>query len=247
MEGNLNVENARPVGYLSPAALSALRQVSTATLTTQLLHRGLRTTFLAGLVSYRPDLRLVGYAFTLRYVPMREDLDLDRPTDNLTNVQRIAVESVGPEDVLVIDARGDVNAATLGDILATRIMVRGAAGIVTDGAFRDAPSFRELDLPTYARASHATISGTRHHPVDLNVPIGCAGVLVIPGDVVVGDAEGVVVIPRAIAEEVAKAALEQDRIEAFLLEKVRAGASIRGVYPPDERTRAEYEAQRGSR
>lgn len=239
-----NAPNERPTGYLSPEAVEALRQVSTATLTSQLLKRGFRNTFMGGVLPLRPDLRLVGYAFTLRYIPMREDLDLQGGYDNLTNVQRLAIEAVGPGDALVIDARNDVGAATLGDILATRAKVRGAAGIVTDGAFRDAGAMREIDLPTYSRGIHATMSSTRHHPVDMNVPIGCGGVMVLPGDVIAGDAEGVVVIPRQVAEEVALAALEQERLEAFVLDKVRHGASIRGVYPPDEQTLAEYEAHR---
>lgn len=234
----------RPTGYLSSAVEEALRQVSTATLTSQLLKRGFRNTFLGGLMALRPDLRLVGYAFTLRYAPMREDLDLQVDFDNLTNVQRLAVEAVGPGDVLVIDARNDEGSGTLGNILATRIKVRGGAGIVTDGGLRDVSGFREIDLPTYTRISHGATSSTRHHPVDMNVPIGCAGVLVMPGDVIAGDADGVVAIPRAVAEEVALAALEQERLEAFVLRKVQGGASIRGVYPPDEQTRAEYEAQR---
>jgi regulator of RNase E activity RraA len=235
--------NERPTGYLSAQAEEALRQASSATLTTQLLKRGFRTTFMAGVLPLRPDLRLVGYAFTLRYIPMREDLDL-QPFDNQTNVQRLAIEAVGPGDVLIIDARGDVNAATLGDILATRARVRGCAGIVTDGAFRDAGAMRAIDIPSYSRGAHASMSTTRHHPVDMNVPIGCGGVMVMPGDVIVGDSEGVVVIPSQVAEEVALAALEQDELEAFVLEKVRNGASIRGVYPPDEQTLEEYREYR---
>ncbi|HEX5503260.1 MAG TPA: ribonuclease activity regulator RraA [Thermomicrobiales bacterium] len=236
----------RPTGYLSPAAAEALRHVSTATLTSQLLKRGFRNTFLAGLAPIRPDLRMVGYAFTLRYIPMREDLDLSGDFDNRTNVQRLAVESVGPGDVLVIDARGETGAATLGNILTTRMRARGAAGIVSDGAFRDSPAFKDIALPTYARAAHATQSSMRHHPADLNVPIGCAGVAIVPGDVLVGDAEGVVALPRAVAEECALAALEQERLEEFILQKIEQGAGIVGVYPPDERTRAEYEAWRGT-
>lgn len=232
--------NERPTGYLSSAAEAALRQVSTATLTMQLLKRGFRNTFLTGVVPVRPDLRLVGYAFTLRYVPMREDLDLSSDFDNTTNLQRIAVESVGPGDVLVIDARGDLQAATIGNILATRMMVRGAAGIVTDGAFRDWPAFRDIDLPTYARAAHATASPARHHPAEINGAIGCAGVTILPGDTIVGDAEGIVALPRAVAEVVALDALEQERLETFILSRVAGGSSILGVYPPDERTRAEY-------
>ena len=123
-------------------------------------------------------------------------------------------------------------------------MQRGAAGLVTDGGLRDTPRFRVLALPTYIKAPHATTSSVVHHPVDMNVPIGCGGVLVMPGDVVVGDAEGVDVIPRHLAEEVARDAFAQDQIEEFALRKVQSGASIRGVYPPDERTRTEFEQWR---
>lgn len=226
---------------LSSAALAKLRTVSTATLTAQLQKRGFRNTFLAGLYPLCPEQRLVGYAFTLRYVPAREDL-ADTLYDNTQNMQRIAVESVGPDDVLVIDARGDVRAATLGNILATRLQVRGAAGVVTDGAVRDSPAFRELAFPTYIQAPHAATSFTVHHPLEMNVPIGCAGVLIMPGDVLVGDAEGVVAIPSQVAEAVAHDAYEQERLEEFIQAKVAAGASIIGVYPPDDATKAEYAA-----
>jgi regulator of RNase E activity RraA len=167
--------------------------------------------------------------------------------DNRTNVQRLAVEAVGPDDVLVIDARGELSAGSLGNILATRMQRRGAAGVVTDGALRDAQAFSAIELPCYSRGIHAAISGILHHPVDMNVPIGCAGVLVMPGDVVVGDADGVIAIPRAVAAEVAQAALEQEELEAFILGKIEAGSSILGVYPADATTRAEYEAERGRR
>jgi regulator of RNase E activity RraA len=187
---------------------------------------------------------MAGYAFTLRYVPMREDL-VDTLYDNTTNVQRVAVETVGPGDVLVIDARGDVRAATLGNILATRLKARGAAGLVTDGALRDTPGFKQIDLPAYIRAAHATTSFAVHHPLEMNTPIGCAGVLIMPGDVVVGDGEGVVAIPAAVAEEVAHEAYEQERLEEFVQAKIAGGASILGVYPPDAATKAEYEAWRG--
>lgn len=224
---------------LSAEAFAKLRSVSTATLTVQLQKRGFRNTFLQGLTPLRPDLRMVGYAFTLRYVPMREDL-LDRNYDNTKNVQRIAIETIGQDEVLMIDARGDVRAGTLGNILATRIMKRGAAGIVTDGAVRDSPAFRTIDLPTYIQASHAAVSYSIHHPLEMNVPIGCAGVLIMPGDVIVGDAEGVVAIPAQVAESVANDAYEQERLEEFLEGKIAAGASILGVYPPNEETLAEY-------
>ena len=229
---------------VSPEAIAKLRQTSTATLTSQLVKRGFFRTFMTGVRPLRPEDRMVGVAFTLRYVPAREDLDMRADFDNETNVQRIAVERVGPGEVLVIDARGDLSAATLGNILAARLRVRGAAGIVTDGAFRDAGRIAEEPIPSYCRGAHAAISSTAHHPTDLQVTIGCGGVMVVPGDILVGDDEGVVVIPRHVVEEVAGAAFEQERLEEFILAKVRAGASIKGVYPPNDEVRAEYERSR---
>lgn len=228
---------------LTPDAKEKLRKVSTATLTSQLIKRNFHNTFLGGLSPLRPDLRMVGYAFTLRYVPTREDL-VDTLYDNTQNVQRLAVEAVEQDDVLVVDARGDVSAATLGNILATRMKVRGAAGFVTDGALRDTPGFKELDLPAYIKAPHATTSFRTHHPIDMNVPVACAGVLIMPGDVIVGDGEGVVAIPAAVAEDVAHAAFDQEILEEFIQQKVAGGESILGVYPPSDETKAEFEAWR---
>ena len=232
---------------LSERAWEALRHASTATLTFQLLKRGFGNLFMYGLEPLRPDLRMVGYARTLRYVPARADVKTGLDYDNRTNVQRLAVEAVGEREILVIDARGDTAAAALGHILATRLRVRGAAGIVTDGAFRDSPGFRRLELPSYAAGANGNTALTVHHPIDLDVPIGCAGVLVLPGDILVGDAEGVVVIPRSVAESVAIDAEEQELLEEFILSKIEAGAPIAGVYPPDEATRAEFEAERERR
>lgn len=223
---------------LSPEAMAKLRKVSTATLTTQLINRGFHNTFLQ-LNPLLPHKRMVGYAFTLRYVPMREDLT-DTQYDNSVNVQRLAVETVTSDDVLIIDARSDVRAASFGHILATRIQARGAAGLVTDGALRDTPSFKQLEMPSYCQAPHATTSFVIHHPLEMNVPIGCAGVLIMPGDVLVGDGEGVVAIPAQVAEEVALDSYEQELKETFFTQKVANGASINGVYPPNEQTLAEY-------
>lgn len=231
---------------LSDEARAKLRQVSTATLTSQLQKHGFRNTFLAGLYPLQPDMRMVGYAFTLRFIPAREDL-ADELYDNTKNVQRLAVEAVGPEDVLVIDARGETGAASFGHILGTRITARGAAGLVTDGALRDTPGFRELALPSYIRAAHATTSFVVHHPIEMQVPIGCAGVTVVPGDVLVGDGEGVVVIPAQVAEAVAHAAHEQEIREEFFLRKIIDGASIIGTYPPNEATLSEFERWRKTR
>lgn len=226
---------------LSEEAKDALRRVSTATLTTQLRKRGIRNTFMQGLRPTRPDLRLLGYAYTLRYVPLREDV---RDADKGPNAQRRAVEAIGPEEVLVIDARREPGAGTIGDILAARALARGATGIVTDGGLRDSPAFAELDIPTYYQAPHAAVLGELHYPLETNVPIACAGTLVMPGDVIVGDAEGVVVVPAALAEEVARDALEQEAEEAFALERVRAGESSLGLFPLSEERRPEFEEWR---
>ncbi len=223
---------------LTPDAHAKLRHISTATLTTQLLNRGFRNTFLQ-LTPLKPEKRMVGYALTLRYVPLREDL-VDTQYDNKVNAQRVAVETIGKDDVLVIDARGDVRAASFGHILGTRITARGAAGLVTDGALRDTPGFKQLEMPSYCKAPHATTSFVVHHPLEMNVPIGCAGVLIMPGDVIVGDGEGVVAIPAHVAEEVAHDGYEQELRERFFTEKVANGAALLGVYPPNEQTLAEY-------
>jgi regulator of RNase E activity RraA len=226
---------------VAPDILDLARRISTATLTSQLQKRGFANTFMHGVRPLRPEMSLVGQAFTLRFIPVREDLEPPGETDNWTSKQRLAVEAVGPGDVLVIDARGDVHAATLGDILAARIMQRGAAGIVTDGAFRDTPSIRTLDLATYAQGQSPYASTRIHHSQDINVPIGCGGVAVLPGDLIVGDGEGVVVVPRAIAEEVVQASFEQDEREKFIMAKILQGSSILGVYPPNEHTLREYD------
>jgi 2-keto-4-pentenoate hydratase/2-oxohepta-3-ene-1,7-dioic acid hydratase in catechol pathway/regulator of RNase E activity RraA len=234
----LGVNAPRPV-TLSEDAKAALRRVSTATLTTQLRRHGIRNTFMAGLHPTRPDLRLLGYAHTLRYVPLREDVT---ETGRGLNAQKRAVESIGPEEVLVIDARREAGAGTIGDILAARVLARGGAGIVTDGGLRDSPAFAALEIPTYFQSPHANVLGLLHHPLETNVPIACGGTLVFPGDVIVGDAEGVLVLPAALAEQVAHDALEQELREEWALERVQGGESIVGVYPLEDDRRAEYEA-----
>lgn len=232
-----------PTAALDTATVAALRAVSTATLTTQLMARGLRNTFLAGLTALNPrQTRMVGEAFTLRCIPSREDLDVLSVFQDYDHPQRKAVESVPPGGVLVIDSRGRTRAASLGHILATRLLHRGAAGIVTDGAVRDSAGFAALALPTFAAGAAATTNLAQHHAVDVQVPIGCAEVAVYPGDVMVGDEDGVVCVPRHLAAEVAAAAVEQERLEEFVLARIEAGAPLRGTYPPDERTLAEYRA-----
>ncbi|MGH2353435.1 MAG: ribonuclease activity regulator RraA [Chloroflexota bacterium] len=233
-----------PSEPLAAAVVERLGQVSTATLTSVLLKLDLRNTFMTDVHPLVPGTRLVGQAYTLRYIPMREDLDeaaLQGRFDNLTNPQRIAIERVGPGDVLVMDARGEIRAGTIGNILVTRMKHRGAAGLVTDGAFRDAAGIVAAGLPAYCRGAHAATNVTLHHPVDVQLPVACGGVSVFPGDAIVGDGDGVIVVPRHLAEEAAARALEQEQRERFILAKVQAGASIIGVYPPDAETLAEYE------
>jgi len=225
---------------LSAAAAEALRTVSTATLTAQLGRRGIRNCTITGLASTRPDLRLFGYAYTLRYLPLREDVrDGDRAE---LNAQKRAVETIGRDEVLVIDARQEAGAGTIGDILAARALARGAAGIVTDGGLRDSAAVSALELPVYHQSRHPAPLGVVHYPADTNLPVACGGALVVPGDVIVGDTDGVVVVPAALAEEVAFDALEQELREEWALERVRAGESIRGIYPLSESRRKEYEA-----
>jgi regulator of RNase E activity RraA len=233
-----------PSAPLPAGVVERLAQVSTATLTSVLLKLGLRNTFMTDVRPLVPGTRLVGQAYTLRYIPMREDLDadaLDGRFDNTTSPQRIGVERVGPGDVMVIDARGEIRSGTIGNILVTRMKRRGAAGLVTDGAFRDANGIAAVGLPAYCRGTHAATNVTLHHPVDVQLPIACGGVAVFPGDALVGDGDGVIVIPCHLAEEAAARAVEQERRERFILGKVQGGASILGVYPPNAETLAEYE------
>lgn len=232
------------VERVPPEVLALLATVSTGTLCSQMRHRGFWNVFMHDVHPLRPDLHMAGQALTLRYIPRREDLDPTGEYDNRQNKQRLAIEAVEPGDVLVIDARGDTRAATLGNILSARVAARGGAGIVTDGAFRDSPAIKEIDLPTFARAANANLSNTIHFPSEINVPIACGGVTVLPGDVLVGDGEGVAVIPRALADEVAHAAAEQEEREKFIYAKITSGSSIVGVYPPNSETLREYEASR---
>lgn len=228
---------------LRPEVFAALRQVSTATLTTQLFARGLRNTFIRGArLMSSMDERMVGEAFTLRYIPAREDLDVLSVFEDRNHPQRVAIESVPAGGVLVIGSMGETHAASLGHILATRLFLRRAAGIVTDGVVRDSPEIADLTLPVFAAGAAATTNLALLHAADVQVPIGCGGVAVYPGDIIVGDREGVVCVPRYLAEEVAFAALGQEQLEGFLLERIERGAPLFGTYPPDEATRAAYES-----
>jgi 5-oxopent-3-ene-1,2,5-tricarboxylate decarboxylase / 2-hydroxyhepta-2,4-diene-1,7-dioate isomerase len=230
---------------LSPEAWEMLHHVGTATLTQQLQRRGVRNSWVRGVHSTRPDLRLVGYARTLRYVALREDVR-DADTAPL-NAQKSAIEAIEPGEVLVIDAREEPGAGTIGDILVARVLARGGTGVVTDGAIRDSPAVAGLDIPTYFQAPHGSVLGAVHYPLESMVPVSCGGVLVMPGDVMVGDAEGVVVVPAAMAEEVARDATEQELREEWALERVQAGDSVRGTFPMAPERREEFDAWRAAR
>lgn len=219
-----------------------LRKVSTATLCTALFKHGLRNQFIQHVHPLNPGLsNMVGEAFTLRYIPAREDLNPITVFLDPKHPQRVAVEQCPPGSVLVIDSRKDARAASAGSILVTRLMKRGVAGVVTDGGFRDSPDIAQLAIPAFHSRPSAPTNLTLHQALDINVPIGCGDVAVWPGDVVVGDAEGVVVIPAHLAGEIAEEAREMTAFEDFVTAKVLEGRSIFGLYPPtDEQSRTDF-------
>ncbi|HTQ00721.1 MAG TPA: ribonuclease activity regulator RraA [Casimicrobiaceae bacterium] len=234
---------------LSAKTHERLSKVSTATLCTQLFKRGLRNVYIQGIKRLSsPSGNLVGPAFTMRSIPAREDLDQISAFDDPNHPQRKAIESVPPGHVLVLDCRQEKRVASGGGILTTRLRVRGAAGLVSDGPVRDSHEIAKMDFPVYCAGGAAPLNLLHHHAIDQNIPIGCGGVAVYPGDVIVGDEEGVVVIPQHLADEVAEQSEEQEKMEAFILERVQGGAKLAGTYPPSEETKAafaEWRKQRG--
>jgi regulator of RNase E activity RraA len=234
---------------LNPDTRDKLMGVSTATLCTALFKRGLRNQFIQDVRPLNPNLpNMVGPAFTLRYIPAREDLNPISVFQDRGHPQRKAVEQCPPGAVFVVDSRKDARAASAGSILVSRLMTRGVAGVVTDGGFRDSPEIAKLPFPAYHSRPSAPTNLTLHQALDIDVPIGCGDVAVWPADVVVGDAEGVVVIPAQIADEIADEAVEMTVFEDFVGEKVLEGRSILGLYPPtDEKNRVEFAAWRKAR
>ncbi|MBA1154540.1 ribonuclease activity regulator RraA [Microvirga mediterraneensis] len=234
---------------LKPETREKLKTVSTATLCTALYKRGLRNQFIQDVRPLNPGLgNMVGEAFTLRYIPAREDLNPISVFQDRSHPQRKAVEECPPGAVMVIDSRKDARAASAGGILVSRLMKRGVAGVVTDGGFRDSPEIARLDIPAYHNRPSAPTNLTHHQALDINVPIGCGDVPVWPGDIVVGDGEGVVVIPAHLADEIAGEAVEMTAFEDFVQDEVMRGRSILGLYPPtDERTHADFAAWRRSK
>ncbi len=231
---------------LSTETRQKLMTVSAATLCTALFKRGLRNQFIQDVRPLHPGLpNMVGEAFTLRYIPAREDLNPIGVFQDRGHPQRVAVEQCPPGAVLVIDSRKDPRAASAGGILVSRLMKRGVAGVVTDGGFRDSPEIATLSIPAYHNRPSSPTNLTLHQALDINVPIGCGDVAVWPGDVVVGDAEGVVVIPAHLADEIAAEAVEMTAFEDFVTEKVLEGRTILGLYPPtEEQSRTDFAAWR---
>src|SRR5215813_5146411 len=231
---------------LKPETRDKLKTVSTPTVATCLFKRGFRNQAIQNVHPLSPvQPVLVGPAFTLRYMPAREDLNGLEVFRDRGHPQRKAIEDCPPGHVLVMDSRKDARAASAGGILVTRLMKRGVAGVVTDGGFRDSPEIAALAIPAYHQRASAPTNLTRHQAIDINVPIGCGDVPVFPGDVVVGDAEGVVVIPAHLADEIAAEAAEMTVFEDFVTEQVQQGRSILGLYPAtEEQTRSDFVAWR---
>ncbi len=225
---------------LAADTLDKLRYASTATITMQLLKRGLRH---GSIKRARPldakQAKCVGPAYTLRFIPMREDL-AGPPKPGTILPHRMAVESAPPGSVLVIDSGDAENCGTLGDILVARLKHRGVAGVVSDGPMRDVAGIVSVGLPVLATASVANASMNEVMPIDVELPISCGGVAVFPGDIVATDLDGAVVIPRHLADELARDAFEQERLEKFVLREVKRGRSIDGLYPPGEQALADY-------
>ena len=223
---------------LSPELKAKLERVATATLSSQLRKRGLNNVSIDGLQATRPDRRVVGLARTLRYVPNREDLF--KTHGGGFNAQKRAIDSVNEGEILVMEARGEKGTGTVGDILALRAQVRGAAAIITDGGVRDYTAVAGLEMPTYFANPHPAVLGRRHIPWDTDITIACGGATVQPGDIIVADSDGILVIPPALAEELAEDCIQQEKEETFIFEMVQQGNSVDGLYPMNAEWQARY-------
>ncbi|AOY71498.1 fumarylacetoacetate hydrolase family protein [Arthrobacter sp. TES] len=231
-------EPAAAASVLTPELKAKLESVATATLSSQLRKRGLNNVSIDGLQATRPDRKVVGLARTLRYVPNREDLF--KTHGGGFNAQKRAIDSVNEGEILVMEARGEKGTGTVGDILALRAQVRGAAAIITDGGVRDYSAVADLDMPTYFANPHPAVLGRRHIPWDTDITIACGGATVQPGDIIVADSDGILVIPPAIAEELVDDCIAQEKEEVFIFEMVKQGNSVDGLYPMNKEWQARY-------
>lgn len=226
---------------LSPELRDKLRRVPVAGLSAQLRKRGLNNVSIDGVVPLHPTAKLVGTARTLRFIPAREDLFASHGGGY--NAQKQTFDAVEPGEVIVIEARGESGSGTLGDVLALRAHARKAAGIVTDGGVRDYDTVALVGIPVFAKGAHPAVLGRKHVPWDSGITIACGGAAVQPGDIIVGDSDGVIVIPPYLAEEVADAALAQEDEDAWIAQRVADGHPIKGLFPMNEQWRARYEAE----
>ncbi|MFI7000356.1 fumarylacetoacetate hydrolase family protein [Nocardia sp. NPDC050175] len=243
--GSRSAAGLSEVSGLSDELRDKLSRVPVAALSQQLRKRGLNNVSIDGVRPTRPGTRLVGTARTLRFVPNREDLFTSHGGGY--NAQKRVFDTVAPGEVIVIEARGETGSGTLGDILTLRAKVRGAAGVVTDGGVRDHDAVAEIGLPVFAAGPHPAVLGRRHVPWDCDLTISCGGATVQPGDIIVGDGDGVLVLPPSIAEEVVDDALEQEVLDSWIAEQVGAGHPVHGLFPPDAEWKARYRQWRQNR
>ncbi len=227
------------------AQIEALKEVSTATIAGLMPRLGIRSCFMTGLVPLRPDLQMAGQARTVRYTPAREDLNAGGPETRYARPQWQAIENIEPGDVLVMDGRGELGGGVIGDILATRVKYRGGVGIVVDGGVRDTVTVKTLDIPCYLKGMQGAAGPIALTDVDWDVPVGCAGTTVVPGDVIYGDGDGVVVIPLALFDQVLQEGIHHERLEVYIRKKIEAGSSTQGVYPPTPAITEEFDRQAG--
>lgn len=230
---------------LSPKLRALLTEAPTAGLSAQLRKRGHLACFIDGVSVNIPGTKLVGTARTLRFVPFREDLFASHGGG--FNAQKRLFDAVDDGEVIVIEARSDATSGTLGDILALRARTRGAAGVVTDGGVRDFAAVAEIGLPVFSKGAHPSVLGRRHVPWEVDTTIACGGATVQPGDIIVGDDDGVLVIPPSLAAEVAEATLAQEREDAWIATQVAAGHAVDGLFPMNAEWRARYDAATGDR
>lgn len=229
---------------LSVELRSKLTQAPTAGLSSQLRKRGLHHCFIDGVSANLPGTKIVGTARTLRFIPAREDLF--KTHGGGFNAQKQLFDAVGEGEIIVIEARGDAGTGTLGDILALRAKTRGAAGVVTDGGVRDFDMVAEIGLPVFSKGAHPSVLGRRHVPWETDVTVACGGAAVQPGDIVVGDSDGVIVIPADLAEEIADAALAQEEQDAWIADQVAAGHPVEGLFPMNADWRAKFDSRERS-
>ncbi len=226
-----------------PASLrSQLMRCGAATLSNALLKRGFRNTFLLGLSPLSSSQHpMVGPAFTLRFIPAREDMDSMALYARNDGLHRRAIEECPEGAVLVMDAGGNARASCMGDMMALRLKMRGVSGVVTDGGFRDTPGIVDTGLPCFQRQASGPATPIGLHPVEFDAPVGCAGVAIYPGDIMVGNGQGVVAIPRHLAEELIDECIDATEYEDFVAAQLRRGRSILGLFPATPESRAEYD------